>query len=166
MSVRPILTWPHPTLKAMCTPVEAVTDDIRVLVADMLETMYDAPGRGLAAPQIGEVLRIFVMDPTWKDGDRTPMVCINPDIHDRSDDHATADEGCLSIPGVAASVDRPTSVRMVWTDLDGVVHDAWLTGFAALCAQHELDHLDGIVTLDRVDDAQRAALLDIYTAQQ
>ena len=162
MSLRTILTWPHPALDAVCAPVNAVTDDIRTLAADMLETMYDAPGRGLAAPQIGELTRLFVMDPTWKEGTRTPLVCINPDILDRSDETGIADEGCLSIPGVTASVERPTSVRMVWTDLDGLVHDEWLTGFAALCAQHELDHLDGIVTLDRVDDTQRAAILDAY----
>lgn len=165
MTLRKILTWPHPALEAVCAPVEAVTDDIRALAADMLDTMYDAPGRGLAAPQVGELQRLFVMDPTWKEGTRTPMVCINPDILDRSDDTGTADEGCLSIPGVTASVERPTAVRMVWTDLDGTVHDTWLTGFAALCAQHELDHLDGILTLDRVDDAQRAAILDAYEEQ-
>ncbi|MEM8654548.1 MAG: peptide deformylase [Pseudomonadota bacterium] len=165
MSLRAILTWPHPQLQAVCTPVEVITPDIRALSQDMLETMYAAPGRGLAAPQVGELMRLFVMDPTWKEGTRSPMVCINPDILDRSDERATADEGCLSIPGVTAPVERPTSVRMVWTDLDGVVHDDWLTGFAALCAQHELDHLDGILTLDHLDDAQRAAVLDAYEAQ-
>lgn len=162
MSLREILTWPHPVLEAVCEPVEAVTPEVRALAEDMLDTMYAAPGRGLAAPQVGEVLRLFVMDVTWKDGERNPVVCINPDILERGEEVAVADEGCLSIPGVIANVERPTAVRMVWTDLDGVVHDQWLTGFAALCAQHELDHLDGIVTLDRVDDVQRTAILDAY----
>jgi peptide deformylase len=149
----------------MCTPITAVTPDIRALAEDMLETMYAAPGRGLAAPQVGECVRLFVMDPTWKEGDRSPTICINPDVIERSDEITSGDEGCLSIPGVTAHVHRPTSVRMVWTDLAGQVHDQWLTGFAALCVQHELDHLDGIVTLDRVDDAQRAAILSAYEAQ-
>ncbi|WP_299295009.1 peptide deformylase [uncultured Tateyamaria sp.] len=162
MSLRPILTWPHPGLSVVCTPVDAISPAIRTLAADMLDTMYDAPGRGLAAPQVGETLRMFVMGPGWKDGARTPMVCINPDILDRGEIHETGGEGCLSLPGVTAQVTRPTTVRMVWTDLDGLVHDETLTGFAALCAQHELDHLDGIMTLDRVDTTQRAALIADY----
>ncbi|WP_147110696.1 peptide deformylase [Tateyamaria sp. syn59] len=162
MSVREILIWPHPRLEAVCAPVDVITPEVRALAEDMLETMYAAPGRGLAAPQVGALVRLFVMDTTWKEGTRRPVVCINPDVIERSDDRATAEEGCLSIPGVTASVARPTSVRMVWTDLDGIVHEAWLTGFAALCAQHELDHLDGILTLDRVDDMQRDEILAVY----
>ncbi|MBY5934531.1 peptide deformylase [Tateyamaria omphalii] len=165
MSVRPILTWPDARLEAVCAPVEAITPDVRELAEDMLETMYAAPGRGLAAPQVGELVRLFVMDTTWKEGTRSPVVCINPDVIERSEEMACADEGCLSIPGVMAAVERPTSVRMVWTDLDGLVHDQWLTGFAAICAQHELDHLDGIVTLDRVDAAQRDAILAAYAGE-
>ncbi|WP_299548802.1 peptide deformylase [uncultured Tateyamaria sp.] len=165
MSLREILTWPHPLLQAVCPPVEAVTPEVLALAEDMLDTMYAAPGRGLAARQIGELARLFVMDVTWKDGERSPVVCINPDILERGEELASMGEGCLSIPGVTAQVERPTSVRMVWTDLDGVVQEQWLTGFAALCAQHELDHLDGIVTLDRVDDAQRSTILDAYEAQ-
>ena len=164
MSVRPILTWPDDGLSAMCTPVEAVTDDIRVLAADMLETMYAAPGRGLAAPQIGVLQRRFVMDATWKEGRPDPLICINPEIISQGTEEITSAEGCLSLPGVMADVTRPTEVRMVWTDLGGHVHEEDLTGFAALCAQHELDHLDGILTLDRVDSAQRAAILAAYEA--
>ena len=163
MSLRPILTWPDPRLSAMCAPVDEITPAIRTLATDMLDTMYDAPGRGLAAPQVGELLRLFVMDTTWKEGQQNPVVCINPDIMDPGAEMATEAEGCLSIPGVSARVTRPTSVRMVWTDLDGIVHDETLTGFTALCAQHELDHLDGLVTLDRLDEADRAAALAQYT---
>lgn len=165
MSLRPILTWPDDRLATVCTPVSEITDQIRVLAADMLETMYAAPGRGLAAPQVGELLRIFVMDPTWKEGNAAPMICINPDIISRSDTSVIAAEGCLSIPGIEARVSRPDSIRMVWSDLGGIVQEADLTGFAALCAQHELDHLDGIVTLDRVEDAQRADILSAYGAR-
>ncbi len=164
MTVRTILTWPDGGLSAMCTPVEAITDEIRILAADMLETMYAAPGRGLAAPQIGVLQRLFVMDATWKEGTATPVICINPEVISRGSEETTNAEGCLSIPGVTAKVTRPTEVRMVWTDLSGRVHEEDLTGFSALCAQHELDHLDGIVTLDRVDAEQRAEILAAYEA--
>ncbi|WP_299722888.1 peptide deformylase [uncultured Tateyamaria sp.] len=165
MTLHPILTWPDARLGVISTPLETITDDVRVLAADMLETMYAAPGRGLSAPQIGQLLRMFVMDATWKDGTPSPTICINPEIISRSDDVSTGIEGCLSIPGVEAEVRRPASVRMVWTDLAGHVHEEDMTGFSARCAQHELDHLDGIMTLDRVDDDQRAALLARYEAR-
>ena len=165
MTRRPVLTWPDGRLRMVCTPVDAVTDELRTLVTDMLETMYAAPGRGLAAPQVGVLERVFVMDPTWKEDNPMPVVCINPDIISQGDTMTTATEGCLSIPGVEATVTRPAQVRMVWSDLAGLVHDEELTGFAALCAQHELDHLDGIVTLDRVDDDQRTELLAQYEAR-
>ena len=164
MSLRPIVMWPDARLTRVCLPVAEVTDAVHTLVEDLLETMYHAPGRGLAAPQIGVMRRVFVMDATWKEGTPSPVVCINPEIISFGDQVAEGGEGCLSIPGVSARVMRATTVRMVWTDLDGVRHDQELTGFAALCAQHEYDHLDGLVTLDRVDAAQRAALLAEYEA--
>ncbi len=162
MSLRPIVRWPDPVLSQPCAPVR--DQDVRALAADMLETMYDAPGRGLAAPQVGVLLRLFVMDATWKDGAPSPVVCINPQIVEVGADFGLGDEGCLSIPGISAAVERPLSVRMVWDDLDDARHDQWLDGFAARCAQHELDHLDGIVTFDRVDAATRASLLSQYEA--
>lgn len=162
MSLRPILTWPDDRLSAVCAPVAEITPDVRELAADMLETMYDVPGRGLAAPQVGVLMRMFVMDTTWKEGTRQPVVCINPDIVSFGSEMTTGAEGCLSIPGVTAQVTRPATVRMVWTDLDGIVQDEDLNGFAALCAQHELDHLDGVVTLDRVDEVQHAEILAQY----
>lgn len=162
MSLRPILTWPDDRLRRKCRPVAEITEGVRALAEDLLESMYDAPGRGLAAPQVGVLSRLFVMDPRWKEGEPSPVVCINPEITAFGPDVAEGPEGCLSIPGVSALVSRSTTVRMVWTDLDGVQQDQDLTGFAALCAQHELDHLDGLVTLDRVDASQRAALLAEY----
>lgn len=164
MSQRTILKWPDERLSAVCAPVSEITDEVRILAADMLETMYAAPGRGLAAPQVGELQRLFVMDATWKEGTPDPMICINPKVTSRSDATATAAEGCLSIPGVEALVSRPESIHMVWTDLSGTLCEADLSGFAALCAQHELDHLDGIVTLDRVGSAQRSDILAAYGA--
>lgn len=164
MSVLPILHWPHPRLSQIARPVGAVTDDVRSLAADMLETMYAAPGRGLAAPQVGVLSRIFVMDATWKDGEREPMVCIDPEILGASNETVEFDEGCLSIPGVIMAITRLEAVRMAWTALDGARVIAALDGIAARVAQHELDHLDGIVTFDRLPDAARAVALDDYAA--
>ena len=163
MSVRPIVAWPDARLSEVCTPVEDLSD-IAELVRDMFDTMYDAPGRGLAAPQIGVMLRVFVMDPTWKEGDRTPFVCINPEILASSDVTASGTEACLSILGVSADVTRPTDVTLGYTDLDGVRHETRLSGLAATCAQHELDHLDGVVIFDRVTPEIRAQIEADYAA--
>jgi peptide deformylase len=151
----PILRWPDPRLSQPCAP--AVPDDaLRGLAADMLETMYAAPGRGLAAPQVGHLLRLFVMDVTWKEGVRSPQVFVNPELLELSTARVTGPEGCLSIPGPVTEVERAEVVRMRWMDLDGQSHEAVLTGFAAICAQHEYDHLDGILTLDRLPPEARA----------
>ncbi len=158
MSVLDILRWPDPRLTQVCAPVTQVTPCIETLAADMLETMYAAPGRGLAGPQVGVMQRIFVMDVGWKEGRPDPVVCINPILQDVSEQHATNAEGCLSIPGVSAEISRPAQVRMVWTDVTGNRQEQSFSGFAAACVQHELDHLDGIVTFDRLDAATRAAL--------
>ena len=155
MAVLPIVLWPDPRLSQICAPVQA-DEDLRALAQDMLDTMYDAPGRGLAGPQVGVMKRIFVMDVTWKEGVPDPVICLNPRITARSDAVATRAEGCLSIPGIQTDVTRPETVTLDWTDLDGVACSADLTGFAATCAQHELDHLDGLVTFDRLDPEARA----------
>ncbi|MEW9918409.1 peptide deformylase [Marimonas sp. MJW-29] len=164
MSLLPILKWPDPRLAQVCAPVDGITPEIEKLAADMLETMYDAPGRGLAAPQVGAMQRLFVMDTTWKEGAPAPLVCINPVLQEVSDERATMTEGCLSIPGVSAEVSRPARVRMVWTGLDGARHVQGFDGFAAVCVQHELDHLDGIVTFDHLDPETRASLIADYEA--
>jgi len=161
MSVLTILRWPDPVLQQVCTPVCDVAA-VDALIGDMFDTMYAAPGRGLAAPQVGKLLRLFVMDVGWKEGTRTPMVCINPEVVDASETVVTREEGCLSIPGVMADVTRPDAVTLAYTDAAGRQRETRLTGFAAACAQHELDHLDGIVTFDRVDADQRAALEAAY----
>jgi peptide deformylase len=160
VAVLPILKWPDPRLATPCTAVG--TEDVARLVADMLETMYAAPGRGLAAPQVGVLKRLFVIDVTWKDGTPDPQVVIDPQILWRSEETAIGAEGCLSIPGVMADVPRATSIRMAWTGPDGQTRDQTLTGFAAICAQHEYDHLDGIVTFDRLSADQRLAVQSAY----
>lgn len=162
MSTRPILTWPDVRLKQPCAEVREVTAQVQILAADMLETMYAAPGRGLAGPQIGEMLRIFVMDTGWKEGASDPLVCIDPQIEVLDDSPVTNNEGCLSIPGVSARVTRPAAVRLTYTGLDRARHSRDLTGFGAVCAQHEYDHLDGVLTFDRLDADARAAMLADY----
>lgn len=164
MRVLPILQWPDPRLMEICAPIEAITPDIEALAADMLETMYAAPGRGLAGPQVGAMQRIFVMDAGWKEGKPDPLVCLNPMLQEVSEERATNSEGCLSIPGISADVSRPAQVQMVWTGLNGGRYVQSFTGFAAACVQHELDHLDGVVTLDHLDAQTRAALEAEYAA--
>ena len=159
MAILSILRWPDPRLATPCAPV---TEDVTQLASDLLETMYAAPGRGLAAPQVGVLKRLFVMDTTWKEGAPTPRVVINPQILWRSDDTASGPEGCLSIPGITTDITRARSLRMAWTDPHGQAHDEILTGFDAICAQHEYDHLDGLVTFDRLPPDQRDAILSAY----
>ncbi|WP_460272650.1 peptide deformylase [Celeribacter sp. ULVN23_4] len=163
MAVREILLWPDARLSTPCVPVGAISDEIHTLVADMFETMYAAPGRGLAGPQVGAMLRLFVMDATWKEGEKSPLVAINPEITFLSDDTCEMDEGCLSIPGITATVRRPTRIMLRWTDLDGVTHTREMDGAEARIAQHEYDHLDGLVHFDRLDAKARARLEEAYT---
>lgn len=160
--IRKIVLWPDPVLATICAPVERIDEDIHQLAADMLETMYAAPGRGLAAPQVGVALRLFVMDTTWKDGDRSPKIVINPEIVTESAVRMTGPEGCLSIPGVTAEVDRAETVTMRWTTPEGETREEDLTGFEAICAQHEFDHLNGLVTFDRIAPEVRAELEKVY----
>lgn len=150
MSVLGILSWPDARLTTPAAPVEAITPAIERLARDMFETLYAARGRGLAAPQVGVLQRLFVMDTGWKEGHPAPLVCINPVILWRSSVTATGEEGCLSIPGPTLPVRRPQAIRMAWTGLDGARHEARLAGFAAICAQHEADHLDGVLALDHL----------------
>jgi len=158
MTVMPVLTWPDARLRETALAVGAVDDALRTLAVDMLETMYAAPGRGLAATQVGVMQRLFVMDVTWKDGAPRPYVCIDPEIIDPSPDLVTRTEGCLSLPGIPAEVARPGAVTLRWTGLDGARHEERLTGFAATCAQHEVDHLDGRLCVDLLAPAARATL--------
>jgi peptide deformylase len=155
MALLPILRWPDPRLSLACAPVAG--EDVAALARDMLDTMYAAPGRGLAAPQVGVLKRIFVMDVTWKEGVKAPYICIDPVLRDVSDLRIAGPEGCLSIPGLSVEVERAAEVVLDWTAFDGARRSERLTGFAAICAQHEMDHLDGIVTFDRLSPDVRAA---------
>ena len=159
MSVLPILLWPVPRLSQAAAPVGAITEEIRSLAADMLETMYDAPGRGLAGPQVGAMLRLFVMDTDWTEGTPAPRVFLDPEVLELSDETVEMTEGCLSIPDVTVTVTRPAGLRLAWTDLDGRRQSGALDGIAARCALHELDHLNGLVHFDRLTPEARAEAL-------
>ena len=163
MSLRPILRWPDPRLSQPCGPA-VPGPELDALSRDMFETMYDAPGRGLAGPQVGAMLRVFVMDAGWKDGEMTPRACINPRILWMSEETAVGPEGCLSIPGVTAQVRRAARLRLAYTDLDGAAQEVDLHGAEAIVAQHEYDHLDGLVHFDRLEPETRAALMADYGA--
>nr|WP_245398757.1 peptide deformylase [Oceaniglobus trochenteri] len=158
------MKWPDPVLSQVCAPVALFDAGLKALIDDMFATMYAAPGRGLAAPQVGRALRLFVMDVTWKEGTPSPFAFVNPQILWASDDLGTADEQCLSIPDVPMPVERPQTVRMRWQGHDGAWQEQELSGMAARCAQHELDHLDGIVIFDRVAPDLRAGLEAGYLA--
>jgi peptide deformylase len=166
VSVLPILTWPDARLSTPCAPVGDVTDAVRALAEAMIFTMYDAPGRGLAAPQVGRMLRMFVMDASWKDGERNPQVLIDPVIEAVSEERLVMTEGCLSIPGITTEIERPAAIRLSWRGPDGTGHIADWTGPAARVAQHEIDHLDGIVTFHRLDAEAREAALAAYAEAQ
>ena len=158
MAILPILRHPDPRLRQVALPVTVVDAGLRTLADDMLATMYAAPGRGLAGPQVGVLRRIFVIDVTWKDGERTPRVFLNPEIVDASEAMHTGTEGCLSIPGLPVQVTRPAEVTLRWTDLTGEGRVERLTGAEAICAQHELDHLNGRLIIDLMDEPARRAV--------
>ena len=152
---REIRRWPDAVLSQKALP--ASVDDVTIALAqDMLDTMYAAEGRGLAAPQVGVLAQVFVMDSTWKIGAGTPEIFINPQILWRSAELVPSTEGCLSIPGVLAEVSRAKEIILRWIMPDGSVSAQKLVGFRAICAQHEMDHLDGIVTLDHLSPEDRA----------
>jgi peptide deformylase len=154
--IRNILIHPDPRLKKPCPAVAEVNDDIRRLAADMLETMYAAPGVGLAAPQVGVLTRLIVMDCVKdKDAPARPMALINPQVTWASEELNTYDEGCLSIPDQYAEIDRPAEVRVRWTDLTGQPQEEHFAGLWATCVQHEIDHLNGRLFIDYLGPLKR-----------
>ena len=156
----PILRWPDPRLSQSCDHVGHA--DVRPLIADMFATMYAANGRGLAAPQVGVMKRLFVMDITWKEGDKSPVVMIDPLIMACERVPVVMDEGCLSIPGVTVPVERHKAVTMQWTDETGDIHMGDFDGTEARVIQHEFDHLNGLVHFDRITADLRAELEPPY----
>ena len=161
MAIREILTVPDPRLKQVSKPVEGgVTDAHRALMDDMLETMYDAPGIGLAAVQVGEPLRIIVIDLASEDEEPAPRFFVNPEILPLTEDTAPYEEGCLSVPEVFEEVERPTECRIKYLGYDGNPVEEVATGMYAVCIQHEMDHLEGILFIDYLSRLKRQRAVD------
>ncbi len=179
MAILPIIEIPDPRLKQVSVPVEKFDQELKELVSGMFETMYDAPGIGLAAIQVGVPLRLLVIDLQPEDEDAEPEVCtahgdhehshqplkreprvfVNPEIFDPSEDVSVYNEGCLSVPEIYAEVERPARIRARWQDLDGKPHEAVFEGMLATVLQHEMDHLEGIVFIDRISRLKRQMAL-------
>jgi peptide deformylase len=155
MALRDILILPDKRLRLLALPVKAIDADLRLLVDDMFETMYEAPGIGLAAIQIGVPKRVIVMDLAKKDDPKEPRVFINPQVLWQSDEKATYEEGCLSIPEFYEEVERPSKVRVKFLDLDGAEQELEASGLLATCLQHEIDHLDGVLFIDHISKLKR-----------
>ncbi len=168
MALRTILTVPHPVLKEVSKPVEGgVTDEHRALMDDMLETMYEAPGVGLAAVQIGVPLRIIVMDISPKEDVREPRYFVNPEITWKSEELKSWEEGCLSVPEIYDEVERPDRVKIRYLDYNGKEVEEEADGLFAVCIQHEMDHLEGVVFLDHLSRLKRdSAIRKVKKAQR
>jgi peptide deformylase len=179
MAIREILEVPDPRLKTVSRPVETFDEGLKALAADMFETMYAASGIGLAAIQVGEPIRLLVIDLQEPDEDAEPEVChahggeahthqpvrndprvfVNPEILEPSEDLKTWQEGCLSVPEIYADVDRPSRCRVRWQDLDGKTHEEDMEGMLAVCIQHEMDHLEGVLFIDHLSRLKRQMAL-------
>ena len=159
MSILSIVKAPDPILKKRSMPVDAVNDEIRRLMDDMLETMYAAPGIGLAAPQVAIHKRVIVVDASDRDSERSPLQIANPEIVKRSDDIASFDEGCLSFPDQYAEVERPARVWVRYIDYNNLPQEIEAEGLLSTCIQHEIDHLDGRLFVDHISMLKRNMIL-------
>lgn len=154
---REIVLYPDPSLGLICQPVTEINDEIRTLVDDMFVTMYEAPGVGLAAPQVGVQLQIVVYDPSPKDGERDPHVLINPEVTLTGETIVSKGEGCLSVPlDFRADVQRSDTVHVKAMDVDGTVFERDIQGYEAIIVQHETDHLKGVLFIDKIGHLRRA----------
>lgn len=157
MPLRDIVQFPDARLKQVSKPITEVDDALRELARDMIEVMYDEPGIGLAAPQLAASVRMFVIDTEWSQegGEKQPLVVLNPEISDREGE-ITWEEGCLSVPDYTANVERDAKITLRGTDLDGNPIEETAEGLRAVCIQHEVDHLDGILFIDRISRLKRS----------
>ncbi|MBP1858071.1 peptide deformylase [Rhizobium herbae] len=159
MTIKPLIILPDPVLRQLSKPVETVDADVRRLADDMLDTMYDAPGIGLAAIQIGVPRQMLVIDVSKEGEEKQPQVFINPKILVMSDERSVYEEGCLSIPDYYAEVERPATITVQYIDLDGKQLTAQADGLLATCLQHEIDHLNGVLFIDHISKLKREMVI-------
>jgi peptide deformylase len=160
---RPIITLPDKRLRRVSEPVGKITADIKKLVEAMFESMYEAPGIGLAAVQLGELKRVVTMDLSKKEGPPNPQVFINPEIVWRSEEQSTYEEGCLSIPEIHEDVERPARVKLKYLDIEGKQHEVNAEGLFATCIQHEVDHLNGVLFIDHISKLKRDRIIKKFS---
>ncbi|MAZ83556.1 MAG: peptide deformylase [Rhizobiales bacterium] len=163
MSIKPIILLPDPLLRENSAPIERFDAELERFSKDMLETMYDAPGIGLAAIQVGEPRRMLVIDVAGKDEDPAPLVFTNPEIVARSDEMSIYEEGCLSIPDYYAEVERPAKVTVSYQDISGERKEMEAEGLLATCLQHEIDHLNGVLFIDHISKLKRDMVVKKFT---
>ncbi|NVP54677.1 peptide deformylase [Mycoplana rhizolycopersici] len=163
MTIKPLIILPDPILRQVSTSLEAINDETRRLAEDMLDTMYDAPGIGLAAIQIGVPRRMLVLDVSKDGEEKTPLVFINPEIVASSDARSVYEEGCLSIPDYYAEVERPAAITVRYLDRDGKEQTIEADGLLATCLQHEIDHLNGVLFIDHISKLKRDMVIRKFT---
>jgi peptide deformylase len=163
MTIKPLIILPDPLLRQVSKPIERVDAETKRLAQDMLDTMYDAPGIGLAAVQIGVGRRVLVIDVSREDEEKTPLVFINPEILSSSEDRSVYEEGCLSIPDYYAEVERPAQVTVKYVDREGKEQTIDAEGLLATCLQHEIDHLNGILFIDHISRLKREMVIKKFT---
>ncbi|MEW5424420.1 peptide deformylase [Amorphus sp. 3PC139-8] len=165
MSKRPILVLPDPVLRKVADPVDSVDDRVRTLIDDMLETMYAAPGIGLAAPQVGALERVLVCDVSHNDEEKRPLALVNPEITWQSEEMSVHNEGCLSIPEYYEEVERPAQVSIRYLDREGRTQVIDADGILATCLQHEIDHLNGVLFIDYLSRLKRDRITKKFAKQ-
>jgi peptide deformylase len=163
MALREIIILPDKRLRLVSAPAKSIDPELRLLIDDMFETMYEAPGIGLAAIQIGVPERVIVMDLAKKDEPKEPRVFVNPQVLWRSDEKATYEEGCLSIPEFYEEVERSAKVRVKFLDVTGAEQELEASGLLATCLQHEIDHLDGVLFIDHISRLKRERVIKKFT---
>lgn len=163
MTIKPLIILPDPVLRQISAPIEQVDEAVRGLYADMLDTMYDAPGIGLAAIQVGIPRRMLVIDLSKEGEDKAPQVFINPEILQFSDERSAYEEGCLSIPDYYAEVERPARITVKNVGLDGKDEIIEAEGLLATCLQHEIDHLNGVLFIDHISRLKREMVIRKFT---
>ncbi len=166
MALRQILTEPNEILRKKSLPVDNVDKDLQILMDDMLETMYAAPGIGLAAIQVGVPKRVIVLDIEQKEGEKKPLFFVNPEIIQKSKNLSTYEEGCLSVPGQFAEIDRPDKCHIKYLDYYGEKKEINAEGMLATCIQHEIDHLEGILFIDHLSKLKKTMIIKKLSKQK